>query len=209
MRENGLEQGRQVVALHVQLRRGPAVEPRGVEEGRVELRVGGLEVEEELEHLVVDLGGPRRRAVHLVHHHHRHVAQLQRLPGHEAGLGHGSLHRVDQEEHAVDHAQDALHLAAEVGVPRGVDNVDLDPVPLHGGVLGQDGDPPLLLEGVRVHDPLLHLLVVAKDPGLAEHLVDQGGLAMVNVGDDGDVSNLHVNSGRGSASCQRPPELPP
>jgi hypothetical protein len=32
--------------------------------------------------------------------------------------------------------------------------------------------------------------VVGKGAGLAQQLVDHGGFAMVNVGDDGDVSNL-------------------
>ena len=34
-------------------------------------------------------------------------------------------------------------------------------------------------------------LVVAEGAGLAEHLVDQRGLPVVDVRDDGDVANLH------------------
>jgi hypothetical protein len=33
------------------------------------------------------------------------------------------------------------------------------------------------------------LLVVAEGAGLAQQLVDQGGFAVVNVGDDGDIAN--------------------
>jgi hypothetical protein len=43
-------------------------------------------------------------------------AQRQRLLGHEAGLRHRAFDRVDQQHHAVDHAEHALDLAAEVGV---------------------------------------------------------------------------------------------
>ena len=39
----------------------------------------------------------------------------------KAGLGHGALRRVHQQQDAVDHLEDPLHLAAEVGVSRGVD----------------------------------------------------------------------------------------
>ena len=35
-------------------------------------------------------------------------------------------------------------------------------------------------------------LALAEQAGLAEHLVDQRGLAVVDVGDDGDVSNICV-----------------
>ena len=42
-----------------------------------------------------------------------------------------------------------------------------------------------------------HVLVGAEDAGLPEHGVDQGGLAVVDVGDDGDVPDvrtlLHVS----------------
>ena len=59
------------------------------------------------------------------------------------------------------------------------------------GVLGENGDAALALERVRVHHALLHDLILAKRAGLAEHLVDQGRLAVIDVRDDGDVTNLH------------------
>ena len=34
-------------------------------------------------------------------------------------------------------------------------------------------------------------LILAERAGLAEHLVDQGGLPVVDVRDDGDVADLH------------------
>ena len=49
--------------------------------------------------------------------------------------------------------------------------------------------PRSLSELVRVHDALGDGLVGAEGAGLAEHGVDEGGLAVVDVGDDGDVSN--------------------
>ena len=51
-------------------------------------------------------------------------AELQRLAEHELGLRHGAFGGVDQQHHAVDHRQDALDLAAEVGVAGRVDDVD-------------------------------------------------------------------------------------
>jgi hypothetical protein len=72
-----------------------------------------------------------------------------------------------------------------------VDDVDLRPAPAHRRVLREDRDPPLALERVGVHHPLLDDLVLAERAGLPEHLVDESGLAVVDVGDDGDVANLH------------------
>ena len=59
-----------------------------------------------------------------------------------------------------------------------------------GAVLGQDGDAALALQVVAVHHALGHLLVVAEGAGLAQQLVDQRGLAVVDVGDDGDVAKF-------------------
>ena len=46
----------------------------------------------------------------------------------------------------------------------------------------------LALEVVRVHDPLLHVLVRGEGARLREQFVDQRGLAVVDVGDDRDVA---------------------
>ena len=62
------------------------------------------------------------------------------------------------------------------------------------GVLGEDGDAALALQLVRVHDALHVLLVGAEDAALPEHGVDQGGLPVVDVGDDGDVPEVHKPS---------------
>ena len=50
------------------------------------------------------------------------------------------------------------------------------------------------LQVVAVERPLGHLLVVAEGARLAQEVVDQGGLAVVDMGDDGNVANIH---GRG------------
>ena len=64
-------------------------------------------------------------------------------------------------------------------------------VPDHRGALGQDGDAALPLQVVAVERALGHLLMLPEGAGLAEQLVDQGGLAVVDMGDDGDVADVH------------------
>ena len=61
-----------------------------------------------------------------------------------------------------------------------------------GRVLGEDRDAALALEVVRVHDALAVLLVGAEDAALLQQGVDEGGLAVVDVGDDGDVAEVHA-----------------
>ncbi len=66
-----------------------------------------------------------------------------------------------------------------------------DAVPFDAGAFGQDGDAALALQIVGVHGALGHVLVLAHRAGLLEQLVHQRGLAMVDMGDDGDVADFH------------------
>ena len=87
-------------------------------------------------------------------------------------------------------------------------------------LLGEDRDALLALEVAGIHDPVDDDLVRAEHAGLAEHRVDERGLAVVDVGDDGDVAQVvadgvdgvgggHggagvVTHGRGEVSHMRP-----
>jgi hypothetical protein len=76
-------------------------------------------------------------------------------------------------------------------------------------IFGQDGDAAFAFEVVGVHHALYEMGVLAEDSALAQHGVDQGGLAVVNMRDDGDVTNIliHICAGtvrrteRQSRSC--------
>ena len=168
--------------------RGAAVAGVAVDDREVDLVLVGVEVEEQLLHLVHHLGHPCVAAIDLVHHQDDGQARLERLAQHEAGLGQRALAGVDEQQHAVDHRETSFDLAAEVGVAGGVDDVDLHVAVADGGVLGQDRDALLALQVHGVHDPVGDLLVGAERAGLAEHGVDQRRLAVVDVGDDGDVA---------------------
>jgi hypothetical protein len=77
----------------------------------------------------------------------------------------------------------------------GVHNIDVGALPGHGTVLGQNRDAPLFFNSVVVHHGIDNLFVLCKGAGLTQQLVNHGGLAMVNVGDDGDVADLGMGHG--------------
>src|ERR1700679_2324049 len=122
--------------------------------------------------------------VDLVDADDRLEADLQRLADHELGLRHRPFGSVDQHDRAVDHREDALDLAAEIGVAGGVDDVDPMILPDHRRRLGENRDAALALQVVGIHHPFGDALVLAKRAGLLQQTVDQRGLAVVDVGDD-------------------------
>jgi len=89
-------------------------------------------------------------------------------------------------------------------VAGGVDDVDLDAAPAKARILGQDGDAALAFEVARVHDPLGDLLVVAESAALPQHEVHERGLAVVDVGDDGDVTDVRTWHRRARLARGRP-----
>ena len=78
---------------------------------------------------------------------------------------------------------------------RGIHNIDLHIAILYGGVLGQNGDAALPLQVVGVHHALGYGLILPECAALLEHLVHQRGLSVVDVGDNGYVSQMIVLQG--------------
>jgi hypothetical protein len=172
-----------------QIERRIAVDRRSINDREVELLVVGAEFVEEVEGVIDDPVRARAVAVDLVDHDDRLQTERQRLLGHEACLRHRTFDGIDQQQDAIDHRQHTFHFAPEIGVSRRVDDVDMHVAIVHGQILGQNGDSPFLLEVVRVHHPLGDVLVGGEGARLNQQLVDQRGLAVVDVGNDGDVTD--------------------
>ena len=181
----------QVLAGTVQFSIGPARATRGVKMREVELFVRCTKVCEEIKHFVQRARGFGVGLVDLVQNHNRAKAQRQRFGGHEFRLRHRAFGGVHQEHNAIDHRQDALHLSAKVGVAGGVDDVDPRALPFQRGAFGQNRDATFTLDVIAVHGAFGNRLIVAEGSGLFQQFVHQGGFAMVDVRDDGDVAKLH------------------
>ncbi|MPN52025.1 hypothetical protein SDC9_199677 [bioreactor metagenome] len=78
----------------------------------------------------------------------------------------------------------------------GVNDVDFGVLISDGGIFRNDGDSALALQIARIHHAVGHGLVGTEHAALLEQLVHESGLAVVHVGDDGDVpyigSGFHI-----------------
>src|SRR5690554_1511751 len=179
-----------VGGLVFELLLGVTGQTRGVNHREVQLLIVGLQIAEEIEDHVEHRVGTCVGAVNLVDDHNRLKSQFERLAQHELRLWHRALKRVDQKQHRVDKFEHTLHFTAEVGVTRGVDDVDTVAFPVDSRAFGHDGNATLFLKIVGVHRALSQLTVAGHGSALLEKLVDKGGLAVVDVRDDGDISNV-------------------
>ena len=191
--QQSIEQGNKVGAGHIRVQACGAITAAAEQHGAVQLLIGGTQIHQQVQHLIDDFLDAGIGTVDLVDGHHQAQVLLQSLLQHETGLGHATLGSIHQQQNAVDHLQHALDLAAEVGMARSIDDVDLDTLVGAGAVLGQNGDAALTLNIAAVHDALSHDLIVAERAALTQHCVHQGGLAVVNVSDNGNVAQIVTN----------------
>ena len=194
--DDRVEQRPQILARPVRVERRGADPRVGVEHREVELILVGVEIDEQVVDLVQHFRGARVGPVDLVDDDDRRQPALERLAQHEPRLRQRPFRRVHQQHHAVHHRQRPLDLAAEVGVARRVDDVDQEVLVVNGGVLGQNRDAALALELVAVHRALGDALVRPERAALVQQRIHQRGLAVIDVGDDGDVAAQRVGDVR-------------
>ena len=126
--------------------------------------------------------------VHFVDDNQRFFAQSQSLFKHVSGLRHAAFYCVYKQQNAVYHRQDTFHFAAEIGVSRGVDNVDFRAVVVNCRVLCKYGNSAFSFDIVAVHNAFGNDLVGSKNTVLFKQLVYKRCFAVVYVGDDCNVS---------------------
>jgi hypothetical protein len=122
--EDRVEQRTQILAGHVEARARGAGAAAGVEHRELDLLLGRVEIDEEVEDLVQHFLRARVGAIDLVDDDDRRQAALERLAQHEPRLRQRPFGGVDQQHDAVGHRQHALDFPAEVGVAGRVHDVD-------------------------------------------------------------------------------------
>ena len=170
-----------------------------IDERKIQLLVRRVERHEQFKNLVENFFRIRILAVNLVDDHDRLRAGFQSFAQNKARLRLRAFGGIHHEQHAVNHVHDALDLAAEIRVSGRVHDVDVKILVFERGVFGADGDALFLFQIHRIHQALLLrlMLVGAERAGLFEQAIHERRFAVVNVRDNGDVSNvLHKFSKR-------------
>ena len=187
--ENGVEVADLLQLFNVVSEAGVAVKSGGVDYREVELFLGRAELIEQIKRLVHNPLRAGTRTVNLVHDHDRLQALGECLASHEAGLRHRAVDRVNEQQHTVHHGEHTLHFTAEVGVPGGIDDVDVNALPFNGAVLRENRDAAFLFDRVAVHHALFNFLVFTEGAGTLQKAVHQGRLTVVNVGNNRNIAN--------------------
>jgi hypothetical protein len=172
----------------------PTALTRTIKCREVKLLFGSLQVEEKLKHMLVNFIRTAVGLIDLIDNHDWFKTEVKGFLQNEACLRHRSLECIYQENNAVSHIEYALYLATEIGVTGRIDNVNLRVFIADGYVLGKNSNASLALQVIIIEDKITCFLVFPEKLSLVEHFVYQGCLPVVNVSDNGNISNvLHTN----------------
>ena len=188
--KNGIEEGSQVLAFIIHMELGNAVSGRAVNQREIQLVIICFQFDEEVQNFAFHVRNTLVRTVDLIDDNDRFQLMFQCLSEDVLGLGHRAFMGVYQKEYAVYHVQDTFHFAAEVSMPWGINDVDFNTIVHDGSVLCQNGNASFPFQRVGVHDTFCYFLVVPENMTLFQHGIDKGRLAMVDMGDNGNVADI-------------------
>ena len=174
--------------------------------GRDRHGLRGVEADDVLD-LLLDPVGLGRRQVDLVQDRHDLVPRVERVIDVGERLRLDPLARVDDEQRPLAGGERTRHLVGEVDVAGRVHQVEdvglavLRPVFEPHGV-GLDGDAALALDVHRIEHLLDHV-ALRHGSGLLDQPVGERRLAVVDMGDDGEVADVFDAGGRSWAGDSR------
>ncbi len=154
---------------------------RAVECGEVELLFCSVEVKHEVEHHLLHFFGAAIRFVDL-------QTYLKSFLENKSGLRHRAFESIDKKNTAVGHIEHTLNLAAKIGVSGSVDDIDFVILIIYRYVFRKNCDATLALEVVVVKNEFACILVLTKEVSGQQHFVNKGSLAVVDMGDDSNVT---------------------
>ena len=160
--DDGIHEVGQVRCGFLPVFRHPAVLGGAVQRLEIQLVVGGVEVAHQVEHLFLHLVRTAVQFIYFVDYNDRFEPQFQRFLQHKPCLRHRAFKRIHEQQYAVRHVQYALHLAAEVGVPRSVDDIDFRAFVFDGYVLCKNGYASFAFEVVVVQDKFFRLVAESR-----------------------------------------------
>ena len=168
---------------------GHAVARVRINDGKIELIFGRVQIDEEIIDFVQDFLGPSIGPVNLVEHNDRRQLRRQGLLQNVARLRQRPFARVHQHYDAVHHAQCALHFAAKVAMPGSIHDIDFRVMKKKCSIFRENSDAALAFQVVRIHHALDDGFVGTKNSALLEHGINERSLAVVHVRDDCYVAN--------------------
>ncbi len=123
MPDDKIHQRFHTVSLMVRIKHCVTILGRTVCNRKVQDLIRGIKLCKQVKDLIHRPVTSCSRFIDLVYNNDNGQAVCQGLFEHEISLGHGPLLCIHKQKSAVCHTQDSLHLAAEIRMPRRINNI--------------------------------------------------------------------------------------
>src|SRR6185312_14511871 len=144
--ENGVKQGAEVFAWHIDIRSRDSGLGVGIEHRKIKLVFACIQINKKIVEFVEHFLRAGVCAVDLVDHHYWRQSSLQSFAQNVTRLRQRPFAGIHQQHHTVHHLQGALNFSAKIAVTRRIYDVNFYVVIPDGGILGQNGDAALALK---------------------------------------------------------------
>ena len=125
--------------------RHPSLFCTSVQGLEIQLVLSGIKGEHKVKYLLVYLVGTTVLLVYLIYYHYRFFTHLNSLLEHKPCLWHCALKSINKQQNSVCHVEHPLNFTAEVGMARGVDDVNLIIFVRYTHILCKNCDTPFPL----------------------------------------------------------------
>ena len=194
---DGVKQRNQIRAVAVRVERCRTISTRAVQEwGIFKLFFACIQIHQQFQHFISDFVQTCIRSVNLIDNYDDFQVHFQSFLQNETSLRHRTFCGIDQQQCTVYHTQHPFYLAAEVCVSRCVNDIDFNVTVPNRGIFRQNGDTSFPFQCIRVHDTLCNCLIFTEHTALFQHFVYQCGLAVVNVCNNRNISQIFSQHGK-------------
>ena len=103
----------------------PIILGRTVDNGEIQLVLGCIQAEHQVEHHLVHFFGTAIWLIHLIHNNDRFQTNLQSFLQYKPCLRHRTFESIHKQNASIRHIQYTFHFTSEVTVSRSINNVNL------------------------------------------------------------------------------------
>ena len=175
----------QIYRLVFQFMFGNSIPADCIQYRKLKLILSCVQVNEEIIYFIQNFWYTSVLSINFIDHNQNLFLAFKGFFQHKPCLRQRSFRGINQQNRAINHHQGTLHFSAKIRMTGSVKYIDFSFIPGYGAVFRGNGDSPLAFQIHAVHDAFIYKLIFTEESALPEHLINECGFSMINMGNDG------------------------
>ena len=188
MIKNSIEKRFKVFSSGIRIKRSGTFSSGAEKHGAFELFFGSIKVKKKFKNFIADFIKSCIGFINFIYNNDYRMIKFKSSLENKSGLRHGAFRSINKKNNTIDHFKNTFNFAAEVCMSGSIDDIDFYSVVMNGSVFCKNGNASFALKVAGVHNAVFNNLVIAESSALFEHFINNSGFAVVNVGNNCNVS---------------------